>query len=164
MTRPVDYELPLVGKPFVGDFRVSSKFGVYEKVRGDRQHTGVDYACPEGTPLIACFDGEALFKTKDDGNGAGNRVHVFDYKRGLRASYFHLRDFTDDKKAKAVKKGDLLGWSGNTGHSSGPHLHFEIRRLSDSEPLRPYLDTEFDHAGVVNDAPYTLPKGKKSWK
>ncbi len=156
--KPQDYEIPLVGKPFVGDFRSGSKFGVYEKIRNGRVHTGIDYSCPEGTPLIACMDGEILSKTKDDGNGAGNRIHLFNYKRGIRASYFHMKEFAFDEKQKAVKKGDLLGWSGNTGHSSGPHLHFEIRRLSDAEPLHPYFDTEETLSTVKEKTPYELPK------
>jgi murein DD-endopeptidase MepM/ murein hydrolase activator NlpD len=158
MNKLPSFEVPLVARPYQGTFRISSPFGVYEKVRNGRIHTGIDFAMPEGTPLFACFSGEALFRTKEDGNGAGNRIHIFDYKRGIKASYFHMKDFVMDIKTKAVVEGELLGWSGNTGHSSGPHLHFEIRRLRDAAPIHPYFKDEYTEETVKKMAPYGMPE------
>ena len=156
--RPVDFEIPLVYKPFKGEYKITANFGVRAKVRDFSPHKGVDYALPEGTPVFACMDGRALCRGHEDGNKAGNRVLLFNYARGIEALYFHLKDFAFHEPNRDFKVGDLLGWSGNTGHSTGPHLHFEIRKLTDASPMKPYFIEQHTLEEVLDKAPYGLPE------
>ena len=140
---PNDKNLPYVDRPYKGVFRVSSRFGVVEKLRKGRKHKGIDFAVPVNTPLFACFDGVIVSKPDTDGNGAGNRVLIYNYARNLYALYFHMSNFVKDYTYSPIKTGELVGWSGNSGHSSGPHLHFELRRISDNVSLEPLFTDEY---------------------
>jgi murein DD-endopeptidase len=117
-------------RPLDKQYKISSPFGdVNSSLRGGKPHKGVDFACPVGTPLYACFDGYVnLLKTKEDNSKSGNRIGIDSGE--WRALYFHLMD--DGFKChcgQKVKAGDVVALSGNTGHSTGPHLHFELRNI-----------------------------------
>lgn len=101
-------------------------------------HLGIDYAVNEGTPVYAIADGTVLWSTwshlmpTDFANsnmfipGApGGGKTVLTQNDGYRAIYAHLSDIRVTN-GQRVKRGDLLGYSGNTGNSTGPHLHFEV--------------------------------------
>jgi hypothetical protein len=91
------------------------------------EHPGTDFSCVVGTPLYAPIDGVANVLYQHDGFGNYVRITGAEHKAYLA----HL-----DRAAIAitqdVKRGQLVGYSGNTGNSTGPHLHFELRRLAGS--------------------------------
>jgi murein DD-endopeptidase MepM/ murein hydrolase activator NlpD len=87
-----------------------------------RIHKGVDWAAPVGTPIVAAYDGEIVFQ--GDGGGYGNLVRVA-HEGGRETRYAHLQRFERESGA-AVKAGDVIGYVGTTGLSTGPHLHFEL--------------------------------------
>ena len=104
----------------VSGFRVSSRFGVD---RGTHRHSGIDLAVPEGTKVAAARKGTVTFAGW--GNGYGYRV-VIDHGAGTETTYNHLSDI-GVSVGDTVRAGSAIALSGNTGHSTGPHLHFEVR-------------------------------------
>ncbi|TIP56622.1 MAG: M23 family metallopeptidase [Mesorhizobium sp.] len=91
-----------------------------------RIHKGVDWAAPLGTPIAAAFDGEIVFQ--GDGSGYGNLVKI-SHGDGSETRYAHMQKFADKTGVGTkVKAGDVIGYIGTTGLSTGPHLHFELYR------------------------------------
>ncbi|HWQ42872.1 MAG TPA: M23 family metallopeptidase [Desulfosporosinus sp.] len=86
-------------------------------------HHGIDIAIPEGTPILAQGKGTVIEERWDDTYG---QVVIIEYTNGLQALYGHNRDILV-KKGYPVIKGTKIAYSGNTGNSRGPHLHYEIR-------------------------------------
>jgi murein DD-endopeptidase MepM/ murein hydrolase activator NlpD len=112
---------------------ISTPFGKKGKHWSKGYHTGIDIACPVGTDVFAAQDGKVLagswgasygtqilIDQKPLNDGTPNRI------AGGWAIYAHLSKSLV-KAGQEVKKGDLIGKSGNTGNSTGPHLHFEVR-------------------------------------
>ena len=103
-------------------------------------HHGVDVAMPVGTPLTAPADGVVLKK----GNGASRGVTlIVRHDNNLHTVYYHLQKPSQLAVGAQVKRGELLGFSGNTGASTGPHLHWELRksaRWGDTVDPMPYLE------------------------
>lgn len=99
-----------------------------------RIHKGVDWAAPLGTPIAAAFDGEVVFQ--GDGGGYGNLVKI-SHGNGRETRYAHMQKFADKGGVGAkVKAGDIIGYIGTTGLSTGPHLHFELYRNGEAiDPL-----------------------------
>jgi murein DD-endopeptidase MepM/ murein hydrolase activator NlpD len=88
-------------------------------------HHGIDVAMPIGTPLIAGADGTVAHK----GNGAsGGHVLILRHAGNFHTVYYHLKEASHKRLGEPVKAGDIVAMSGNTGRSTGPHLHFEVRR------------------------------------
>ena len=85
-------------------------------------HTGIDFAVPIGTPVLAAADGK--IENANWGKAYGNQV--VQKVDGGWVIYAHLNKVRI-KPGQVAKKGDIVGESGNTGNSSGPHLHFEMR-------------------------------------
>ncbi|MTD25647.1 murein DD-endopeptidase MepM [Erwinia sorbitola] len=111
--------------PTVKQYRVSSNFNPrrLNPVTGRiAPHKGVDFALPVGTPVLAVGDGEVIVAKRS--GGAGNYVAVR-HGRQYMTRYMHLKKLLV-KPGQKVKRGDRLALSGNTGRSTGPHLHFEI--------------------------------------
>ncbi|OBQ91091.1 M23 family metallopeptidase [Mesorhizobium sp. AA23] len=89
-----------------------------------RIHKGVDWAAPVGTPIIAAFDGEITFQ--GDGGSYGNLVKIA-HANGRETRYAHMQKFAiASGVGTKVKAGDVIGYIGTTGLSTGPHLHFEL--------------------------------------
>jgi murein DD-endopeptidase MepM/ murein hydrolase activator NlpD len=89
-----------------------------------RLHAGVDWAAPPGTPVKAAFEGVVEFAGVN--KGFGNLI-VLAHPNGMSTYYAHLSGFADGLKIGAkVGSGDLIGYVGSTGLSTGPHLHFEL--------------------------------------
>lgn len=99
--------------------------GNYGQVRGDRRHAGVDLATPVGTPVQAAAAGTVITVGNDPG-GYGNYV-IVDHGGGTTTRYAHLLRATKTR-GQAVAAGEQIALSGNTGRSTGPHLHYEVRR------------------------------------
>lgn len=99
-----------------------------------RIHKGVDWAAPTGTPISAAFDGEIVFQ--GNGGGYGNLVRI-SHANGRETRYAHMSRFAANTSVgTAVKAGDIIGYIGTTGLSTGPHLHFELYQNSQAiDPL-----------------------------
>lgn len=109
--------------------RVSSKFGmrVHPITRRRAQHNGIDYAAPSGTPVLCVADGVVTAKGWD-GGGGGNRLWIR-HAQGLESAYLHLRGFAKGiSTGTRVRQGQVIGYVGSTGRSTGPHLDFRIRQ------------------------------------
>ncbi len=90
-----------------------------------RPHNGVDWGAPRGTPVVAAFDGKVT--VAGWGGGYGNVVYI-GHSDGVQTRYAHLARFGEGVAAgRAVRAGELIGFVGTTGLSTGPHLHFEVR-------------------------------------
>jgi len=99
--------------------RVSSRFGW----RHGRRHQGIDVSLPSGTPLYAVFDGKVRVSLSM--RGYGNLI-IIRHNNGTETFYAHMSR-RDVNTGDIVRAGDVIGLSGNTGRSTGPHLHFETR-------------------------------------
>jgi len=94
-------------------------------------HNGMDFTASPGTPIYATGDGTV---TKADlGSGYGKMV-IIDHGFGYQTYYAHMSKYNTYKGAK-VKRGEIIGYVGNSGLSSGPHLHYEVRK--NGEVLNP---------------------------
>lgn len=107
--------------------RISGAYG--ESRAGDRRHNGVDFAVPPGTVVRAARAGIVVVagwqNPQDPAEGFGLRVWV-DHGDGIFSCYAHLSEI-HATAGQALAEGDLVGLSGNTGHTTGPHLHYEER-------------------------------------
>jgi murein DD-endopeptidase MepM/ murein hydrolase activator NlpD len=115
--------------------RVTSFFGNrrHPITRRYRQHRGVDYGAPSGTPVSAIADGNVQRASWN--GGYGNFVQVR-HSGGLVSCYGHLSRYGAGVRAgRRVRQGQTIGYVGSTGLSTGPHLHFEVRR--DGTPVNP---------------------------
>lgn len=90
-----------------------------------RMHHGIDVACPVGTPLTAAADGEVVHKGRSASAGFNLIIR---HAGNWHTVYYHIREPSHLPMGARVKTGDRVAWSGNTGASTGPHLHFELRR------------------------------------
>lgn len=105
---------------------LTSGFGprMHPVLRIARLHAGVDWAAPTGTPISAAFDGEIVFA--GDAGGYGNLVRI-SHVGGMETRYAHMDRFAPGAvPGTRVRAGDLIGFVGTTGLSTGPHLHFEL--------------------------------------
>ena len=106
--------------------RISSKYGMrIHPISGKRRfHSGVDYAAPTGTPIVAAATSTIKFKGWQRGYG---RTVVLQHDEQYSSLYAHMSKFADIKVGQAVKQGTVIGYVGQSGRSTGPHLHYEIR-------------------------------------
>ena len=108
-----------------GNFSLSSGYGyrVDPWQGGTKFHNGLDFMAPVGTPVYATADGVVTKATLDGVYGNNVEIeHGFNYK----TVYAHLSEIKV-KEGDKIKRGELLGKTGNSGKSSGPHLHYEVR-------------------------------------
>jgi murein DD-endopeptidase MepM/ murein hydrolase activator NlpD len=88
-------------------------------------HWGMDFTAPKGTPIYATGDG--LVKRADNrASGYGKHVRI-DHGFGYVSLYAHMNKY-EVKRGQKVKRGEVIGYVGNTGRSAGPHLHYEISK------------------------------------
>ena len=116
--------------------RLTSGFGMrrHPILRTVRMHAGVDFPTPSGTPVYATADGKVSFVGTR--GGYGNVVEIDHPLANRKTRYAHLsRPVVQD--GEPVSRGQLIAYSGHTGLSTAPHLHYEVRRLADDEPLNP---------------------------
>lgn len=109
-------------QPFRNDWPITQRYG--EQITS-KFHTGIDYGCPLGTSILASSDGEVMFAAWDS-TGYGNMV-IISHAPDCATLYAHLSDISV-VCGRTVRQGELIGHSGSTGNSTGPHLHFEARR------------------------------------
>ena len=122
---------------------VSSNFGWrnHPLRRSQREfHTGTDFRGHVGTPIYATADGVVELVRANKTVGFGNLITVA-HSYGFKTLYAHLQRMMVNQ-GDFVQKGQLIAYSGNTGYSSGPHLHYEVRYLN--KPLDPWSFTQWD--------------------
>lgn len=141
--------------------RVSSKFShsrLHPILKIRRPHHGVDYAAPIGTPIYAIGDGK-IMETRYD-SGAGRMIKIR-HNSVYTSGYLHLRNYaTGIKPGVFVKQGDVIGYVGSSGLSTGPHLDFRVWRngqavdpLSiESPPVEPVREENMEEYILVRDA------------
>jgi murein DD-endopeptidase MepM/ murein hydrolase activator NlpD len=108
--------------------RISSPFGMrwHPVLKRKQFHNGVDFAAPTGTTIWACAAGTVVVA---DTRGANGRLVSIDHEEGLVSHYAHLSRFAAGIKAGvAVKQGQVVGYVGSTGRSTGPHLHYGLKK------------------------------------
>lgn len=107
--------------------RIASGFGyrvdpVYKTIK---MHAGLDFAAPQGTPIYATADG-TVSTSGNTGNGYGNHV-IINHGYGYETLYGHMVK-VKARAGQAVKRGEVIGWVGSTGKSTGPHCHYEVHK------------------------------------
>lgn len=107
--------------------RIASGFGyridpVYKTVKF---HAGLDFSAPQGTPIYATADGNVSI-AGSTGNGYGNHV-VINHGYGYETLYGHMVR-VKVRRGQSVKRGEVIGWVGSTGKSTGPHCHYEVHK------------------------------------
>lgn len=107
--------------------RIASGFGhridpVYKTVK---MHAGLDFAAPQGTPIYATADGNVKIGG-NAGNGYGNHV-IINHGYGYETLYGHMVR-VKVRAGQSVKRGEVIGWVGSTGKSTGPHCHYEVHK------------------------------------
>lgn len=151
-------------QPFKGFYRISQHFGEnfnsWYKEDGNLGHNGLDFACPEGTPIISSTNGTVVYISTDIKRGEGVSIisdDIFQWKGQncvFSCSYWHLKDRTIKVKVgDKVKIGDLLGLSNNTGMSTGNHLHMSIAPIAPDGSKR-LLDDNNGYRGYIDPLPY----------
>jgi len=100
-----------------------------------KAHLGIDYAARRGTPIVAAGSGRVIYAARM--GSYGNLVKIR-HADGYETRYAHMKSFRRGiRKGKYVKKGQTIGYVGTTGRSTGPHLHFELRKRGRAiNPLR----------------------------
>jgi len=145
-------------------FAVGSSYGVSQGYNGKTTHFGhsqyaIDFAMDVGTKIYAAREGKVA-KTKSDSNTRGigpeyskyGNFVTIEHSDGTFATYYHLKlHGVAVSVGSTIQRGDFLGYSGNTGYSSGPHLHFAVFSL-DSNAKTQTIPVKFKSAnGVVDD-------------
>jgi murein DD-endopeptidase MepM/ murein hydrolase activator NlpD len=134
--------------------RISSNFNPNRRhpvLNTIRAHRGVDYAAPTGTPIRAAGDGKVLFRGVQ--GGYGNTI-VLQHGGNITTLYGHLSRFGTARAGARVNQGDIIGYVGQSGLATGPHLHYEYRvngahrnprtvALPPADPVPPELQAEF---------------------
>ncbi len=147
-----------ISKP-LDDIRIIT--GTFGELRKNHFHTGIDFSTKgeTGKPVYTIFDGY-VSRIKISPYGYGKVIYIT-HPNGLTSVYAHLGEFNvllndyivrkqyelesfefdlkPDPRLFPVKKNDIIGYSGNSGISSGPHLHFEIRSTASEKALNPYI-------------------------
>ena len=136
------------------DARVSSNFSLRRRhpiLNTIRAHRGVDYAAPMGSPIRATGDGKVSFRGVQ--GGYGNTI-VLQHGGNITTLYGHLSRFGAARAGARVNQGDIIGYVGQSGLATGPHLHYEYRvngahrnprtvALPPADPIPPELQAEF---------------------
>ncbi len=110
---------------------ITSGFGLRRWGSRMKNHTGIDIAAPIGTPVRASASGTVIFSGR---KGAYGNTIIVDHGQGLSTLYAH-NSHLEVEMGQWVRGGDVVAHSGNSGRSTGPHVHYEIR--VDSEPVNP---------------------------
>ena len=117
------------GDPTGGKGRISDHYGyrTHPVLHHRQLHAGLDFAMPVGTPIYATANGVVLSAGIQPGYG-----HMVEIRHnfGFGTRYGHLNGKYLVKQGDFVRKGDIIAYSGNSGLSTGPHLHYEIRFIS----------------------------------
>lgn len=110
---------------------ITSEFGPRRMGKKEKMHEGIDIAAPVGTPIYSPAQGEVVFAGVKKGYGL---TVILEHQGELQTLYGHNSKLFV-KEGDQVQKGEEISLVGNTGHSTGPHLHYEV--LVDQQPVDP---------------------------
>jgi murein DD-endopeptidase MepM/ murein hydrolase activator NlpD len=130
----------------VDGVKLTSDYGMrwHPVLGGRRAHKGVDLAAPIGTPIHAAADG--MVSRADWFSGYGLYI-ALEHGGQIETRYGHMSRL-NVAAGQMVHKGDIIGYVGTTGRSTGPHLHYEVRIAGEAVNPMPYLQSgQFQHAG-----------------
>ena len=115
--------------------RMASGYGrrIHPIYKVRKMHWGMDFSAKTGTPIFATGDGKISNDRKIGGSGYGKYI-VIDHGYGYQTLYAHMSKVAV-RKGQRVKRGDVIGYVGNTGRSAGPHLHYEV--VKDGKKVNP---------------------------
>jgi murein DD-endopeptidase MepM/ murein hydrolase activator NlpD len=121
----------------LGNAMLTSDYGMrtHPVLGGRRNHKGVDLAQPTGTPVYATADG--IVSMAERYSSYGNYIQI-EHGGELQTRYAHLSGYAV-AAGEPVRKGQLIGFVGSTGRSTGPHLHYEVRVAGEAVDPRPYM-------------------------
>jgi murein DD-endopeptidase MepM/ murein hydrolase activator NlpD len=105
---------------------ITSGFGGRDIGAGYEDHPGIDIGVPEGTPIRAAAAGTVILQQSEAESGGYGNYTCIDHGGGLSTCYAHQSSFVVGP-GESVAQGEIIGYSGNTGYSTGAHLHFEVR-------------------------------------
>ena len=140
--------------------RISSNFNPNRRhpvLNTIRAHKGVDYAAPSGTPIKAAGDGKVIFRGVK--GGYGNTI-ILQHGGNITTLYAHMQRFNRAaRNGMRVRQGSTIGYVGQSGLATGPHLHYEYRKngvhknprtvkLPDAAPIDPALKAQFDEVAA----------------
>lgn len=148
IVKPAVLKVAIPSRMPVEGVKMTSDYGmrVHPVLGGRRAHKGVDLAAPSGTPVFATADGTVGMAQWYSSYG---KYISIDHGADLETRYAHLSDYIV-APGQSVKKGQLIGYIGSTGRSTGPHLHYEVRVAGEAVNPVPYMvDTEARQAIVL---------------
>jgi hypothetical protein len=146
-------------KPFT--YPITQHFGEnpqwYPLTKG---HNGIDWGIPLRTSIFATLPG-TIIRVASDPNGYGNHIRI-SHGDGLVSLYGHMdaHHYTSLEVGDEVKAGQFIGYSGNTGRSTGPHLHFEVRRGNVAFDPEPYLTATIPGTDTEIEPPEAIFKAR----
>jgi murein DD-endopeptidase MepM/ murein hydrolase activator NlpD len=112
---------PLNYRRISSPFRINRRHPIFRTVR---PHQAIDYAAPTGTPVVAIGDGQVTFSGTRGGYG---RMVEIRHNDGYVSRYAHFSKIPKEiRVGKSISRGEVVGYVGQTGHATGPHLHFEM--------------------------------------
>ncbi len=143
----IDYAYCL---PFLDKATYKLSQGYFGKFSHEKQHC-IDFDMPEGTEIVAAREGTVIAMRKDSDQGGATRDFadlcnyvIIYHADGTFANYLHFKkDGVMVSVGQQIKKGESIGYSGNTGWSSGPHLHFEVYQPNTMLPEKKTIPTKF---------------------
>ena len=156
---PNDLKLFYPVKPFT--YPITQRFGEnpkwYPLTKG---HNGIDWGIPLRTSIFATLPGTVM-RVASDPNGYGNHIRI-SHGDSLLSLYGHLdeRNYTSLNVDDEVRAGQHIAFSGNTGRSTGPHLHFEVRRSNVAFDPEPYLTATVPDTDVEVEPPKAVFKAR----
>lgn len=143
-------------------FRISSNFSLSRKhpiLNTIRAHKGTDYAAPRGTPVRATSDGVVTWASR---NGSFGKLIVLQHRGEFETKYAHLNDYASGiKKGSRVRQGEVIGYVGQTGGATGPHLHYEFLVRGVHKDPRTIVD---QLPQAISLEPQELPRFKEQTK
>jgi murein DD-endopeptidase MepM/ murein hydrolase activator NlpD len=138
---------------------MSSGYGmrVHPVLGRRKRHKGIDLAAPTGTPVFATADGSIA---RADRSRSYGLVIYIDHGADLETRYAHLSKLLV-ADGQRVKKGDLIGYVGSTGRSTGPHLHYEVRVAGVAVNPIPYMKDETQSSALAFESDATAGERKR---
>ncbi|MCY9872376.1 M23 family metallopeptidase [Vibrio barjaei] len=142
------------GKPI--NSNISSGYGdrIHPVTGTKKMHRGTDFFANVGTEVFASADG-IITEVRPSNRGSGNFLRIA-HAYGFNSSYSHLKSFKV-KKGDFVAKGDLIALTGNSGLTSGPHLHYEVRYANRDQNPKRFIDwneENFDDIKTIEGIPW----------
>ncbi len=141
--------------------RISSRMGArfHPISKTKKMHNGVDFAAPTGTPIFAAADGKIIKRERS--RSAGNMIEI---NHGEYITvYMHQSKFASGLSVGSrVKQGQVIGYVGSTGYSTGPHLHYELRKAKNRAVVDPLKVSPISNNGVSRAEAAAFDKQKRT--